>query len=294
MMKGLLNVLHPTFDGLSAYAARSALDGARPRVGRHVARCAQCREVVNEIRGLGAATRESEAETEGAPDGLWARIENAAVQAAKEAAKPRETPPPDAAPWEVAPSLRPNRHWAIPTKRSLARIGGGLAVAAAALIAVALGTGRTPSLLASAPSRLTMTPVRPAPGSMVHVRFNPTPKLAVYDQLVLVGQYLPAAYRAWTDVYFGGHYDSLTTLRRAADGALVGDFTVPSDFTAASIVVVDPTGWKYDPHGLYSWVLVGGDSRGRPVLNSLLGALSLPGPYGSNAHASVLDTLQRY
>ncbi len=294
MMKGLLNVLHPTFDALSAYADLSELDGARTRVGRHVARCAQCREVVNEIRGLGAAARESEAETESAPDGLWARIETAAVQAAKEAAKPRETPPPDAVPWEVAPSMRPTRHWPIPTKRSLARIGGGLAVAAAALIAVVLGTGRTPSLQASAPSRLTMTPFRPAPGSKVHVRFNPTPKLAGYDQIMLVGQYLPAAKRAWTDFYFGGNYDSLATLHRAADGAMVGDFTVPPDFKAASILVVDPTGWKYDADGLYSWILVGGDSRGRPVLNSLLGALSLLVPYGSNAHASVLDTLQRY
>lgn len=294
MMKRLLKGLHPTFDALSACADLSELDGARTRVGRHVARCAQCREVVSEIRGLGAATRESE--PEGAPDGLWARIETAAAQAAEEEAKPRATLSLDAVPRKVAPSLRPTRHWPIPTKRSLARIGGGLAVAAAALIAVVLGTGRTPSLLASAPSRLTMTPFRPAPGSTVHVRFNPTPKLAGYDQLVLVGRYLPAAKRARTDFYFGfwGNYDSLTTLRRAADGAMVGDFTVPSDFKAASIVVIDPTGWKYDADGSHSWILVGGDSRGRPVLNSLLGALSLPAPYGSSAHASVLDTLQRY
>lgn len=294
MMKGLLNVLHPTFDALSAYADLSELDGARTRVGRHVARCAQCREVVNEIRGLCAAARESEAETEGAPDGLWARIENAAVQAAKKEARPRETPPPDAVPWEVAPSMRPTRHWPIPTKRSLARIGGGLAVAAAALIAVVLGTGRTPSLLASAPSRLTMTPFRPAPGSKVHVRYNPAPKLAGYDQIMLVGQYLPAANRAWTDFYFGGNYDSLATLHRAADGAMVGDFTVPSDFKAAAIVVMDPSGRNYDADGLNSWILVGGDSRGRPVLNSLLAAVSRSGLYGSSAHASVLDTLQRY
>ena len=94
MMKGVLNILHPTFDALSAYADLSELDGARTRVGRHVARCARCREVVNEIRGLGAAARESE--TEGAPNGLWTRIETAAVEAAKEEAKPRETPAPDA------------------------------------------------------------------------------------------------------------------------------------------------------------------------------------------------------
>ena len=72
MMKGLLNILHPAFDALSAYADLTELDGARSRVGRHVARCAQCREVVTEIRGLGQAARE--AETEGAPSGLWSRI----------------------------------------------------------------------------------------------------------------------------------------------------------------------------------------------------------------------------
>ena len=292
MMKGLLAVLHPTFDALSAYADLTELDGARTRVGRHVARCAQCTGVVTEIRGLGAAARESE--TEGAPDGLWARVEAATVKAAMKDAKPRETPLPVGVPWEVAPSLRPTRHWPIPIKRSLVRIGGGLAVAAAALIAVALGTGRTPALLASAPSRLTMTPFRPAPGSMVHVRFNPTPKLAAYDKLVLVGQYLAGTKRGMSDFYFGGNYDSLATLRRAADGAMVGDFTVPSDFKAASIVIVDPSGRKYDADGMYSWILVGGDRQGRPALNSLLAAISLDALYGSPARARVLDTLQRY
>jgi hypothetical protein len=169
-----------------------------------------------------------------------------------------------------------------------------LAVAAAALIAVALGTGRTPSLLASAPSRITMTPFRPAPGSTVHVRYNPTPKLAAYDQVVLLGQYLTDTKHAVADYYFGGKYDSLATLRRAADGAMVGDFTVPRDFKAASIVVSEPRGQQYEADGLHSWVLVGGDSRGRPVLNSLLAALSMDGLYGSPAQASVLDTLQRY
>jgi hypothetical protein len=291
MMKRLFRGIHPTFDALSACADVSELDGARTLVGRHVARCTQCREVVNDVRRLGAVARETE--PEGAPDGLWERIETAAARAAGQETKPRATVPREAV-RKVAQPMRATRNWPSPTKRSLARIGGGLAIAAVALIAVALGTGRTPSLLATAPSRLTMTPFRPAPGSKVHVRFSPTPELAVYDQIMLVGQYLPAANRAWRDFYFGGNYDSLATLHRAADGAMVGDFTVPPDFKAASIVVVDPTGWKYDADGSHSWILVGGDRGGRPVLNSLLGALSLPGLYGSNAHASVLDTLQRY
>lgn len=292
MRRNLLRVLHPAFDTLSAYADLSEIDGAKARVGRHVARCAECREVVQEIRGLGTAARE--ADIEGAPAGLWARLGPVVARAAAEDAAPRETPKPDAVPWDVAPSLRPTRHWPIPTRRSFVRIIGGVAVAAAALIAVALGTGRTPALLASSPSRMTMTPFRPAPGGTVHVRFAPPPRLAGSDELALMGQYLTDSRHSWKDYYFGGVYDSLATLHRASDGAMVGDFTVPADFKAASFVVFDPRVHRFEADGMYSWLLVGGDSRGRPALGSLLAALSLDGLYGSAARSSVLDTLQRY
>ena len=292
MMKGLLNVLHPTFEALSACADRDGSDSARSRVGRHVARCAACGAVVEEIRALGTAARALDGA--GAPVALWARIERAAQRAAGAEGVPRETPAPGAVPWELAPSLKPTRHWPIPTKRSLARVGGGLLVAAAALIAVLLASGHPRSLLANAPSRITMTPFRPAPGSVVHVRFAPPPKLAGAERLVLAGQYLTDSRRAPSDFYFGGRYDSLATLRRAADGAMVGDFTVPTDFKAVSIVVMDTSGQHYAADGLHSWLLVGGDRRGRPVLASLLAALSVNALYGSPAQASVLDTLQRY
>lgn len=292
MMNGLLNVLHPTFDVLSECADREGPDAARSRTGRHLARCAACRAVVAEIRELGVAARL--AEPAGVPEGLWLRIEKAATTSALEESASRETPPPDAKPWEIAPSLRPTRHWPVPIKRSLARVAGGLLVAAAALVAVAIGTGRTPSLLATAPSRITMTPFRPAPGATVHVRFLPPPRLVGQDRLVLAGQYLSDSRHAPSDFYFGGRFDSLATLRPAADGAMVGDFTVPGDFKAASIVVLDTTGQYYAADGLHSWLLIGGDQRGRPVLGSLLAALSVNALYGSPARASVLDTLQRY
>lgn len=292
MMKGLLNVLHPTFESLSACADRDASDVAGSRVGRHVARCVECGAVVAEIRALGTAARA--VEYAGAPAALWTRIARAAERAAETDGQPRETPAPDAHPWDVAPSLRPTRHWPIPTKRSLARIGGGLLVAATALIAVILASGHPRSLLATAPSRITMTPFRPAPGSVVHVRFAPPPRLAGADRLVLAGQYLTDSRHAPSDFYFGGRFDSLATLRRAADGAMVGDFTVPADFKAVSIVVMDTTGQHYAADGLHSWLLVGGDRRGRPVLASLLAALSVNALYGSPAQGSVLDTLQRY
>ena len=292
MMKGLLNILHPTFEALSANADRDASDAARSRVGRHVARCAACEAVVEEIRALGTAARASD--VAGAPVTLWARIERAAERTAAAEGVPRETPAPGAVPWELAPSLKPTRHWPVPTRRSVARIGGGLLVAAAALIAVVLVTGHPRSLLANAPSRITMTPFRPAPGSVVHVRFAPPPKLAGADRLVLAGQYLTDSRHAPSDFYFGGRYDSLATLRRAGDGAMVGDFTVPADFKAVSIVVLDTSGQHYAADGLHSWLLVGGDRLGRPVLASLLAALSVNALYGSPAQRSVLDTLQRY
>ena len=295
MMNGLLNVLHPTFDALSALADLSDVDAARSRVGRHAAQCAQCRNVVAEIRELGASARAIN--VEGAPEDMWARIEQAAKETREAPAPARETPPPDATPWDAAPSLRPTRHWPIPVRRiqrSALRIGGVLAMAAAALLVVVLATGETPSLIASAPSRMTVTPFRPAPGASVHVRYTPSPQLAKYDQLVLVGQYLKDGTRPPSDWYFGGDYDSLATLRKAADGTLVGDFTVPADFQAMSIVVVEPSGKQYDSDGLYSWIVVGGDAHGRPVLRNLLAAASLDALWGSRSQAAVLDTLQRY
>ena len=295
MMKGLLNVLHPTFDALSALADLSDVDAARSRVGRHVVQCAQCRSVLAEIRELGASARATV--VEGAPDGMWERIEQAAKETREAPAPSRETPPPEATPWEAAPSLRPTRHWPVPVRRiqrSALRIGGALAVAAAALIVVVLVTGETPSLNASAPSRMAFTPFRPAPGTTVHVRYVPSPQLAKYDQLVLVGQYLKAGTRPPSDWYFGGDYDSLATLRKTADGAVVGDFTVPTDFQAVSLVVVEPSGAHYDSDGLYSWIVVGGDARGKPVLRNLLAAASLDALWGSRSQAAVLDTLQRY
>ena len=292
MMTGLLTILHPTFDALSAYADLSEIDAARSRVGRHVARCAECRATVDEIHRFGSDARA--AGTEGVPAGLWSRIADASASAANEESKSRETPPPDATPWEAAPSLRPTRHWPVPMRRSLARIGAGLAVAAAALVAVVLAGGGARALIAGVPNRLQLTPFRPAPGAHVRVRFTPSPRFAAYDQVVLIGQYAQGSKYQMSDFYFGGKYDSLATLRKASDGAMVGDFTVPADFRAVSLVVVDASGRHYEADGLFSWILVGGDRKGRPVLASLLAAASLNALYGSNARAEVLDTLQRY
>ena len=292
MMKGLLNALHPAFESLSAFADAPATPAARSHVARHVARCAVCRAVVADIRAMGEAVRTSAVES--VPGGIWSRIERAVAQGAQDGAKPRETPAPDAAPWEAAPSLRPTRHIPAPMRRSLVRIGATLACAAAAMLVVVLVTGRTRSLLASDATRLAFTPFRPAPGALVHVRYNASPKLAGQDRLVLLGQYINDAARVRSDYYFGGQYDSVATLTRAADGAMVGDFRVPADFRMVSLRVTDPAGRVNEGDGLFSWILIGGDRTGRPSLASLLAGVSLDMLYGSPERERVLDTLQKY
>ena len=290
MMKGMMNVLHPTFDSLSAYADQQDSNAGSTRVGRHVAKCAQCTDVVREIRGLGELVRATTGE--GAPKDLWSRIAMAAATEPKPA--PRESAPPASVPWEIAPSLRPTRTWPVPARTAVRRVAIGVSMATAALIVAVLVTQRTPPLYASGPSRFTISPARPAPGTTVHVRYQPPPRLAALNGVLLIGQYVSDPARAKQDFYFGGEYDSLAVLRKTADGAMVGDFTLPSNFAAVSLVVADGQGPAYDADGMFSWLLVGGDPQGRPVLRSLLAALSLDGLYGSRSRVGVLDTLQRY
>lgn len=292
MMKQLLNVLHPAFESLSAFADAPATPAARTHVARHVARCAECRTVVADIRAMGEAVRASTVES--VPSDIWPRIERVVAQGANDGANPRATPAPDALPWEAAPSLRPTRHVPTPLRRSLVRIGATLACAAAALLVVVLFTGRTRSLLASDATRISFSPFRPAPGALVHVRYNSSPKLAGEERVVLIGQYLTDASRVRSDYYFGGQYDSLATLTRSADGAMVGDFRLPADFRAVSLRVTDAAGRMNEGDGLFSWLLVGGDRTGRPSLASLLAGSSLDVLYGSPQRERVLDTLQKY
>ena len=94
MMNALMYAMHPTFDALSAFADLSDVGGKKTRVGRHVSRCARCRDTLEEIRALGIAVRASS--SEGAPSGLWHRIERAASGNSVSHAEPRETLPPDA------------------------------------------------------------------------------------------------------------------------------------------------------------------------------------------------------
>lgn len=284
---------HPSFDALSACADQSDLDAARTRTGRHVAKCASCAAVVTEVRALGDAARA--AELPGAPEGLWARIEREA--SAQPPVGARLTPAPeDVEVWRPAPALRPTVHAAPSRRLRRTHIALGALAAAVVLFGVLIVMpGRSP-LFATAPSRITFTPFRPAPGSRVQVRYRPTPKMAKYDRLILAGSYLDSTSKptiGFIDYYGGGLYDSLTTLHRAPDGDMIGEFTVPSNFRAVWLIVADPTGAINEADGWYSWFLVGGDERGRPSLSTLLSTLDFTG-YSDVSRAQILDTLQRY
>ncbi|HET7189529.1 MAG TPA: hypothetical protein VFI52_15365, partial [Gemmatimonadaceae bacterium] len=244
---------HPSFDALSAHADRTDVEAARTRVARHVARCAQCQAEVREIRALGDAARAMR--PTGAPAGLRARIEAAASRAQDSGLD--------------APVARATQQKA-PRHRALTGIAAGLLLVATASVLL----WPRPDLQAAAPSRLTFAPARPTPGGRLTIRYVPSPGMASAAQLVLVGRYArPAGLNAHP---FAGRSDqladSLAVLTRAADGAFVATLTLPPDFLAIDLGVMDPIRDAYDVDGRAPWLVVGGDARGGPSLAALLAA----------------------
>src|SRR5471032_446337 len=157
---------HPSFDALSACADQSDLDAARTRVGRHVAKCARCAAAVAEIRALGEAARG--VELPAVPAGLWARIEKQASEPAPAPARATPSPERDDV-WRPAPALRPTVHQPSASQRRSMRVGLGVLAAAVVLLGVLILTPGPSPLFATAASRITFTPFRPAPGARVQV-----------------------------------------------------------------------------------------------------------------------------
>ncbi len=299
MTTGFFSVLHPTFEALSAYVDLPELEAARSRVGRHVAQCADCQKIVDDIRRLGDETRA--AHVDGVPDGLWSRIASAAVTA-QEQATPRETPPPDAPSWEPAPSLRPTRHWPIPARKTT-RIGLlGLVIAAVASIVAALAwpTGR--SLEATGLSRLTYAPARPIPGGTLTVRYQPAAFFKGAPRLVLVGKYSASSGHnpiQWYNRDLLG--DSIATLLPTRDGSYTTQVRLPADFLAMQLTVVDSTGEDADPDGGFAWGAIAGERNGAPSLRAMLAAQETfaetqwgEGAAAHNLKLNVADSLKRY
>lgn len=301
-MNRLLSALHPTFDALSAHADRSDVDGARSRIGGHVARCATCREVVAEIRALGDVARATP--VHGAPSDLWSRIESEAKRASR----------PDAAIASIrARGARGHVDEIAPAggrtppdtgrRGRFALIGVGSLVAAAALLAV-VAWPRQAGLQAAGTSRLSVTPGRPIPGGTVRVRYLPAPWMADAAQLVLVGRFAQSAGR--NPMRFGGRAfdalgDSLGVLARAADGAFVATIRLPADFLAVSLTVLDASRDEHDMDGARPWVIIGGTSTRAPSFASLVAAHEIaPGWFGGDIRyrprqmVDVADSLKRY
>lgn len=252
-MSGLMTGFHPSFDALSAHADRTDVEAARTRVARHVARCAQCRAEVREIRALGDAVRAMRSPA--ATPGLRARIEGAA--------------PGVQAPADTLSVTRPVR-----ARSSLRRAVTGIAAGLLLVATVSVVLWPRPSLQAAGPSRLTFAPARPVPGGRLTIRYLPAPGLASADRLVLVGRWArPAGSNAFP---FAGRTDalgdSLAVLTRAADGAFVTTLTLPSNFLAVDLGVMDPVRDTYDVDGRAPWLVVGGATNGEPSLAALLAA----------------------
>lgn len=306
-MNALLMGMHPTFETLSAHADRPDVEGARTRTGRHVARCAQCRAVVDEVRGMGDAARAIEGE--GAPPALWNRIATAtasdAGRAESDTNPARPTPPPDGDVWRSTPALRPTRHMPSMPRSWVAR-AAVIAMAAAVIgVALLLPSSRN-SLLASAPARLTVYPARPAPGSTVTVRYAIDPAMGTASRLTLLATFTPPADSVEEGYWWSGMQDSIGTLERRADGSYVGRVTLLPTFLAATLLVV-PTGespnWQragrkwWEASSAFqtrSLMLVAGTPSGAPSLPALLSALRGRNFLESRIGGQAADTLRKY
>jgi hypothetical protein len=293
--------LHPTFDALSSLADQGDVEGARSRVGRHVARCAQCAATVAEIRELGDAARG--VDLPGAPAGLWARIERAAEVERAAPARARETPPPDADAWTPAPALRPTRHVESPVRRGV-RAGVGM-LAAAVIVALVLLVPRSREVLQAGQQtgRWQFTPARPSPGQRVAVRYLPSVDDTLDSTVMVLGG---ADYRygsLMTGIYRRGLLDSIGVLVRQRDGAYVGQIAFGPDSSVLMLMLSRMGGLRMtsvmSPEGrlrsrlIPVAILVAGDASGRPLLAALTRAAEF-WYGGSETGYSVSDTLIKY
>lgn len=281
-MSGLMTGFHPSFDALSSHADRTDVEAARTRVARHVARCAQCRAEVSEIRALGDAARAVRPPS--APASLRARIEDAAP-AMKEPVLDVPVP-------SLAPSRSARRH-------ALPSIAAGLLLA---VIASAVLWPR-PNLQAAGPSRLTFFPARPVPGDVVTLRYVPSPTMKDASRLVVVGRYgRPAGEGApryfWRA--FDAVADSVGVLLRMDDGTFAGTVQLPADLLALSLSVRASNADRVDFDGASPWILIGGTRMHEPSLASLLAAQEMRVGLTDVARrpprqaVDVADSLKRY
>ncbi|MFL5618752.1 MAG: anti-sigma factor family protein [Gemmatimonadaceae bacterium] len=277
--------VHPTFDTLSSFADAAADDPKQARVRRHVRECDVCGEIVAEIRAMGAAARVMPAPH--APSDLWTKIETARADS------------------ELRPAIADERYAARTPSPTRGRLAKGIALAGAGIV-LALAAGvlypSRRSLQASALSRLTVRPARPAPGEQLIVRYDPAPYFRHERRLILAGWFSgPAGTETMMPRSTGYDLDSLGTLVRRSDGSFEGRVALPRDFRSMHVAVLDSAGERMDRDGRQMWRIVGGTVDHSPSLTSLLAAEegqrhtgSFDNQLPSGPAFDVADTIRRY
>lgn len=261
MMKELLRGFHPTFDALSAHVDRSDVDALRTRVGRHVARCARCRETVDEIRALGDLARARE--LSGVPEGMWARIESAATSVkATERTMPLATFAERTRTTEAPrPPMRDVRPW----------LGVTAIAAVLTMSAVLIVNGSRQTLGAESPSRLTLEREFVKPGQPLSMRYRPTPALEKLDHVTVWAWYVGGPVDVESDAR-----DVLVragSLRRASPQEFLGSVNFPAGVRVAGYVVGDSLGRVIDRapgRARFLAVALTADDAGRPSFDALV------------------------
>ena len=250
---------------------------------------------------MGVALRATEGAI--APARLWSRIDESANRAATITPMPTLLVRGSLAPEPRASALRVTPRVVPPRSRSHRMVIGAGLVAAAAVAAV-VAWPRRASLEAAGTSRLTFSPVRPAPGGRLTVRYQPAEWMSRTPRLILVGRQATGAGTypsAFGGDVFAGLGDSLGALTRAPDGAYVATLTLPRSFLALGITVLDLEQDEYDANGPRPWIIIGGTASREPSYASFVAARDIdPGWFGASSRVrsgqsvDVADSLKRY
>ena len=265
----LMMSIHPDDETLSRLADLSEVDLLRTRAGRHAARCDECMASVAELRALGDAAR-AIPDVQPSPL-LWTRIADARAEPVQAA----EGSTADALP---APSHdftggpeRSTRRWS----GRIVRTASVLAAAAAVIATVLLWPSHSvPRLSAAGVERLVLTPIYPAPGSAIRVRYTPGGVLKG-DTLWLQADVALTAASASKARPLATAYAAVP-LARTTTGDYAGTLVLPRNALAAVVVVVDSMGRPAVPRSsLRELVLTSGASGDRPTLDAMERAAEL-------------------
>ena len=261
-MSPMLRV-HPTDETLSRLADLSEVELSRSRAGRHASRCAECTATIAELHALGDAAR---AMPDVPPSPLlWTRIEEARGGALRAS----EVSTGDARQSSLFHS------WGA-SGESIGRRSGRLVRAATVLAAAAVVVAATllwrslsvPDLTAAGLERLVLTPVYPAPGSTLRVRYT-TGGVPKADTLWLeadVALTLASASKARPLATA----NTAVPLTRTAAGEYGGTLVLSRNALAAVVDVVDSLGRPAVPRSsLRELVLTSGASGDRPTLDAM-------------------------